>query len=261
MKLTQRLLLGAVAVVGFLVVFIVVVVSRQLSQRLRDETTQNLAREARFVATQWTPASDPSALAHAAGQSLGRRVTLIREDGVVIGDTDFDEQGLRRLENHRSRPEVADAMAGRGTLLVDGGIRRGTDVLKALALGASAVFIGRPYVWGMAAFGQPGVERVLQLMQIETRAAMMQCGVRNVKELLALAKSRPDELTYASSGLLGAPLAVRGSKEVAVRTLDRLGDPAAIPALEEIANDASNPASESAKQAVESLKKKQTGGH
>ncbi len=113
MKLTQRLLLGAVAVVGFLVVFIVVVVSRQLSQRLRDETTQNLAREARFVATQWTPASDPSALAHAAGQSLGRRVTLIREDGVVIGDTDFDEQGLRRLENHRSRPEVADAIRGR----------------------------------------------------------------------------------------------------------------------------------------------------
>lgn len=112
MKLTQRLLLGALAVVGFLVVFIVVVVNRQLSQRLRDETTQNLAREARFVATQWTADVDASQLAHTAGSALGRRVTLIRADGVVIGDTDFDDQGLARLENHKGRPEVATALGG-----------------------------------------------------------------------------------------------------------------------------------------------------
>ncbi len=112
MKLTQRLLLGAIAVVGFLVVTIVVVVNRQLSQRLRDETTKNLAREARFVATEWTPATNPSVLARTAGVALGRRVTLIREDGVVLGDTDFEGEALARLENHLTRPEVASAVSG-----------------------------------------------------------------------------------------------------------------------------------------------------
>jgi len=111
-KLTQRLLLGAIAVVGFLVVTIVVVVNRQLSQRLRDETTKNLAREARFVATEWTPATNPSVLARTAGVALGRRVTLIREDGVVLGDTDFEGEALARLENHLTRPEVASAVSG-----------------------------------------------------------------------------------------------------------------------------------------------------
>ncbi|MGZ5100713.1 MAG: alpha-hydroxy-acid oxidizing protein, partial [Usitatibacter sp.] len=62
-------------------------------------------------------------------------------------------------------------------------IRRGTDVVKALAIGARAVCIGRPYLWGLGAFGQPGVERVLEIMRVETRAAMQQCGVRAVSEL------------------------------------------------------------------------------
>ncbi len=113
MRLTQRLLLGALGVIGFLVVFIVAVEDRQLSARLREEFTDNLAREARFVATQWTPAADANAFAHAAGAALGHRVTLIRADGVVIGDTDFDSAGLARLENHRERPEVVAARAGR----------------------------------------------------------------------------------------------------------------------------------------------------
>jgi len=74
-------------------------------------------------------------------------------------------------------------VGGRIPVLVDGGIRRGTDVIKALAIGARAVCIGRPYLWGLGAFGQPGVERVLEIMRVETRAAMQQCGVRTVKEL------------------------------------------------------------------------------
>ena len=78
---------------------------------------------------------------------------------------------------------IIEAVNGRMPVIVDSGFRRGTDVIKALAMGATAAGIGRPYLWGLGAFGQPGVERVLQLMQIETRAAMMQCGVRNVKEL------------------------------------------------------------------------------
>ena len=112
MRLTQRLLLGALGVVGFLVVFIVAVEDRQLSTRLREEFTDNLAREARFVATSWTSDSDASALAHRAGNALGHRVTLIRPDGVVIGDADFRPEELGRLENHAGRPEVAAARAG-----------------------------------------------------------------------------------------------------------------------------------------------------
>ncbi|HKA43573.1 MAG TPA: alpha-hydroxy acid oxidase [Burkholderiales bacterium] len=79
--------------------------------------------------------------------------------------------------------EVVEAVKGRLPVLVDSGFRRGTDVVKALAMGAAGVGVGRPYLWGLGAFGQPGVERVLELLRIETRAAMQQCGVRNVKEL------------------------------------------------------------------------------
>jgi 4-hydroxymandelate oxidase len=67
--------------------------------------------------------------------------------------------------------------------MLDGGVRRGTDVFKALALGASAVGIGRPYVWGVAAFGQAGTERVLDILNMELRLAMVGCGARNVREI------------------------------------------------------------------------------
>jgi 4-hydroxymandelate oxidase len=80
-------------------------------------------------------------------------------------------------------PEIVAAVNGRMTVIIDRGFRRGTDVVKALALGAQAAGIGRPYLWGLGAFGQEGVERVLELMRIETRAAMQQCGVRSVREL------------------------------------------------------------------------------
>jgi len=70
-------------------------------------------------------------------------------------------------------------------VIVDSGFRRGTDTVKALAMGAQAVGVGRPYLWGLGAFGQQGVERVLELVRTETRAAMQQCGARSVKELNA----------------------------------------------------------------------------
>jgi isopentenyl diphosphate isomerase/L-lactate dehydrogenase-like FMN-dependent dehydrogenase len=80
-------------------------------------------------------------------------------------------------------PEIVEVVNGRIPVLIDSGFRRGTDVVKALAIGASAVCVGRPYLWGLGAFGQPGVERVLEILRNETRVAMAQCGVRNVKEL------------------------------------------------------------------------------
>jgi len=80
-------------------------------------------------------------------------------------------------------PEVVQAVGGRIPVLVDSGFRRGTDIVKALALGASGVCIGRPYLWVLGAFGQAGVERVLELMRTELVVAMKQCGVRSIGEL------------------------------------------------------------------------------
>jgi isopentenyl diphosphate isomerase/L-lactate dehydrogenase-like FMN-dependent dehydrogenase len=68
--------------------------------------------------------------------------------------------------------EVTDAVSGKVPVLMDGGVRRGGDVVKAVALGAKAVLIGRPYLWGLAAFGQIGVQRVVELLQGELRIAL-----------------------------------------------------------------------------------------
>lgn len=78
---------------------------------------------------------------------------------------------------------VSEAVAKRVPVLMDGGIRRGTDVLKALALGADAVLIGRPYVWGLAADGADGVARVVQLIRDEFTAAMAMCGLASLSDI------------------------------------------------------------------------------
>jgi isopentenyl diphosphate isomerase/L-lactate dehydrogenase-like FMN-dependent dehydrogenase len=79
-------------------------------------------------------------------------------------------------------PDIV-AAAGRMPVLVDSGFRRGSDIVKALAIGAKAVCIGRPYLWGLGAFGQPGVERVLTMLRAETRVAMAQIGAPSLKDL------------------------------------------------------------------------------
>jgi 4-hydroxymandelate oxidase len=80
-------------------------------------------------------------------------------------------------------PEIVQAVGGRMPVLVDSGFRRGSDIVTALALGAQAVCVGRPYLWGLGAFGQPGVERVLEILRGETRAAMRQLGASSLKDL------------------------------------------------------------------------------
>jgi 4-hydroxymandelate oxidase len=79
-------------------------------------------------------------------------------------------------------PEIITA-AGGMPVLVDSGFRRGSDIVKALAIGAKAVCIGRPYLWGLGAFGQPGVERVLAILRAETRLAMQQVGAASLKDI------------------------------------------------------------------------------
>lgn len=80
-------------------------------------------------------------------------------------------------------PEVAAAVRGRIPLVVDSGFRRGTDIFKGLALGATAVGIGRPYIWGLAAFGQEGVEAVLTILRRELELVMRQAGTTTVKQI------------------------------------------------------------------------------
>lgn len=103
-------------------------------------------------------------------------------DGIIVSN-----HGGRAEETGRATieclPEVIEAVRGAMPVLMDGGIRRGTDIFKALALGARAVGIGRPYLWGLGAFGQPGVERVLDLLHTEFSLAMQQCGVRSLGEI------------------------------------------------------------------------------
>ena len=78
---------------------------------------------------------------------------------------------------------MTTAAAGKIPVLVDGGFRRGTDILKALALGADAVCFGRAYLWGLAAFGQAGVERVLDILRAELAMVMGQMGTASLADI------------------------------------------------------------------------------
>jgi 4-hydroxymandelate oxidase len=80
-------------------------------------------------------------------------------------------------------PAVANIAAGKAEVLVDGGIRRGTDVLKAMALGARAVLLGRPVYWGLAVAGESGVERVLQLIRVELELGFRLSGCTTVDDI------------------------------------------------------------------------------
>ncbi|MBI4664343.1 MAG: alpha-hydroxy-acid oxidizing protein [Verrucomicrobia bacterium] len=96
-------------------------------------------------------------------------------DGIIVSNHGGrgEESGRSTIE---SLPEVVAAVDAKIPVLVDGGFRRGTDIFKALALGANAVCIGRPYIWGFAAYGQPGVERCLEILTAELELTMRSMG-------------------------------------------------------------------------------------
>ena len=117
---------------------------------------------------------------------------VTREDAALAVEHGVDavyvsNHGGRSEESGRgaldSLPEVAEAVAGRLPVLVDSGFRRGTDVFKALALGATAVGIGRPYVWGLAAFGDEGVAAVIRMLKAELVMAMQTCGTPRLRDI------------------------------------------------------------------------------
>jgi 4-hydroxymandelate oxidase len=92
-----------------------------------------------------------------------------------------DEESLR--PTIESLPEVIEGVAGKIPVIVDGGIRRGTDIFKAVAMGATAVGTGRPEAWGLGAFGQPGVEAVLEILRRELRTIMRQAGTPSLDKI------------------------------------------------------------------------------
>jgi isopentenyl diphosphate isomerase/L-lactate dehydrogenase-like FMN-dependent dehydrogenase len=105
-------------------------------------------------------------------------------DGLIVSN-----HGGRSTETLRATidclPEVVAAVQRRVPVLVDGGVRHGFDIYKALALGANGVGIGRPYIWGLSAFGQEGVERVLEILRAELRLTLQQMGTPTIKDISA----------------------------------------------------------------------------
>jgi 4-hydroxymandelate oxidase len=124
-----------------------------------------------------------------------------REDARLCVDHGIDgllvsNHGGRSTETLRATiealPEVVEEVNGKIPVFVDGGFRRGTDVFKALALGAKAVGIGRPMLWGLGAFGQAGVDRVLEIMQGELKLVMGNCGTQAVADITRPYVATPD---------------------------------------------------------------------
>jgi len=127
-------------------------------------------------------------------------------DGVIVSN-----HGGRNLDTVPATidalPRVVDAVAGRIPVMLDSGIRRGTDVLMALALGAKAVFIGRPYVYGLAAGGAKGVERVISILRDELERAMALTGRRSIAEIDATVLRRANNDAAGAGKTLRSPAA------------------------------------------------------
>ena len=112
-------------------------------------------------------------------------------DGIIVSN-----HGGRQLDSEVSTiealPEIVEAVAGRCEIYMDGGIRRGTDIVKALALGARAVLVGRAPLWGLAVNGQQGIEHVLQILREELELSMALCGKPRLADIdRSLVKAEP----------------------------------------------------------------------
>lgn len=111
-----------------------------------------------------------------------RKAVSLGLDGIIVSN-----HGGRRLDGMPASidqlPDVVKAVEGRAEVLLDGGVRRGTDVLKAIALGAKAVLIGRPYAWALAADGEAGVKQVVELFREELQNACVTCGCAQISDI------------------------------------------------------------------------------
>lgn len=132
-----------------------------------------------WIREQW---SGPIVIKGVMGAEDARRAIGVGADAIVVSN-----HGGRQLDGTpgtlRVLPEVVAAVDGAVPVLVDGGVRRGSDVVKALALGAAAVLVGRPYVFGLAAGGEAGVARILEIFREEMIRTMQLLGCRSIGEL------------------------------------------------------------------------------
>lgn len=159
------------------------------------EAGRNYLEQAAFLAGQIDPTFDGHALAWLRQRWRGRLIVkgiLTAEDASRCVDLGADgivvsNHGGRQLDGVSSSiaalGEIAAALAGRTEILFDGGIRRGGDIIKALALGASACLLGRAYVYGMVAGGEAGVAAVLASLRAELDATLALMGLRSIDEL------------------------------------------------------------------------------
>lgn len=157
----------------------------------------DIYRPALDAGLDWTKLA---ALIEAAGVPVAVKGILHPDDAMAAAECGaaaviVSNHGGRNLDTAWSTaqalPAIAGAVYGRLPLLVDGGIRRGTDVVKALALGASGVLLGRPALWGLAVDGQRGVEAMIRHLDYELRMSMASCGAASIRELRELDLLRP----------------------------------------------------------------------
>ena len=132
--------------------------------RLRKTGKEN------FSLREWIRATMRASASSTASTAFSSRITAAARPKLCA-------QRFRRCRKSWTRS------AARIPVFVDGGFRRGTDVFKGLALGAKAVGIGRPFLWGLGAFGQAGVDRVIEIMQGELKLVMGNCGTRTVADI------------------------------------------------------------------------------
>lgn len=127
-----------------------------------------------------------------------RQLIDLGVDGVIVSN-----HGGRDLDTARSTmdalPEVVDAIGGRAEVYLDGGVRRGTDIVKALALGARAVLVGRPYIFGLAVAGEAGVARVLEIYRSELGQTMALVGCPSIRDIDRSIVSTPQDLRSSSA--------------------------------------------------------------
>ena len=108
---------------------------------------------------------------------------LARANALAAQGRDIINLGIGQPD-FRTPDFIVEAVNGRIPIIVDSGFRRGSDIVKALCIGANAVCVGRPYIWGLGAFGQSGVEQVLELLRAETSSTMQQVGAPSIKQLV-----------------------------------------------------------------------------
>ncbi|MDA1081580.1 MAG: ATP-binding protein [Gemmatimonadetes bacterium] len=240
MRLTSRLLAGALAVIGVNIVVMTLIVNVQLSGRLRDQAVDALTRDARMVASHWADGADAYNVARQDGSSLGHRVTIIRPDGVVIGDSDFDREGMAQMDNHATRPEIVAARTSGVGVSTRTSPSRGDDELYvAVSAAAGTVRVSLP-VYELTQRVQSAKQAVViagviaLLVALVLAAALARRIVRPVVELSEVARGiaagdlarraaidAPGELGELSLSLgdLSSQLATRAAARDAHETL------------------------------------------